>query len=57
MSATHPDPARWPLAPGNANEAIEAALQAEADRWPEPSPALRERVAQILRRSTLADTA
>lgn len=51
------DPELWPLAPGNADEATEARFAAEAARWPEPSPALRERVAQILRRSALADTA
>ncbi len=44
------DPEQWPLAPGNAPADIEAALTAEADRWPEPSAALRERVSQILRR-------
>lgn len=57
MSATRRDPNRWPLAPGNADEATEARFAAEAARWPEPSPALRERVSQILRRSELADTA
>lgn len=54
---TRCDPELWPLAPGNADEATEARFAAEAARWPEPSPALRERVAQIMRRSALADTA
>lgn len=50
---TQHDPNLWPLAPGNAPAEVEAALQAEAERWPEPSAALRERVAQILRRPQL----
>ncbi|QCG77629.1 hypothetical protein HOV42_gp46 [Gordonia phage Fairfaxidum] len=51
------DPARWPLAPGNASPDVEEALQAEVEKWPEPTAQTRTRIAQILRRSRLADSA
>ena len=48
---TAPDRSRWPLAPGRAPAEVEAALAAEAAKWPEPTTQLRDRVGRILRRA------
>ncbi|ATN90849.1 hypothetical protein SEA_LYSIDIOUS_43 [Gordonia phage Lysidious] len=45
------DSDRWPLAPGNASEDVEAALRAEEARWPEPTAAQRSRIASVFRRT------
>ncbi|QDF16216.1 hypothetical protein SEA_MALACHAI_43 [Gordonia phage Malachai] len=44
------DPTRWPLAPGNAPEDVEAALRAEEQKWPEPTAAQRSRISSVFRR-------
>lgn len=46
-----PDPRRWPLSPGNAPEDVEAALAAEAEKWPLPTAAQRSRIHSIFRRT------
>jgi len=49
MTAFNPE--RWPLAPGNAPAEVEALLQAEAAKWPEPTAAQRQQVSRILGRA------
>ena len=47
MSEPSIDPARWPLAPGNASPDVEARFAELAAAWPEPTTAFRDLVTGI----------
>ncbi|UVK58983.1 hypothetical protein SEA_KAPPAFARMDELTA_45 [Gordonia phage KappaFarmDelta] len=50
MTAKTYDAGRWPLAPGNAPDDVEASLRAEEQKWPEPTAAQRSHISSVFRR-------